>query len=342
MNKKRFYLILVLILLISSLLALSFHQKIGVQEVVNNKYENNKGLIKNYAKNGKVQYLSESIGQYLSYLLLVEDEKEFKQQVAVLKKNFLVKQADGTFIQWVATNQTTTNASVDDFRIIAVLKKASEQFQEPAYQILADELEETLISKQLTDGLIVDFYDWELQKKAAVLHLSYIDDQIIKTDSKVNKAKYQKILMESVDSDTPFFKEVYTLEEQTYQLADKKSVNLIDQLMIAIQYVKVTNQTPAQFDQWLKEEWDTKGKFFGGYLRTDLTPAVPYESSAVYALATLYFKLVHEEAYAEQLHQVLLKQSPFDKNADYATIHFFDYMWVKTVDVLYKKDLIDK
>lgn len=342
MNKKRFYLILILILLISSLFALNFYQKIGVQEVVNNKYENDKGLIKNYAKNGKVQYLSESIGQYLYYLLLVKDEKEFKQQVAVLKKNFLVKQVDGTFIQWVATNQTTTNASVDDFRIIAVLRKASEQFQEPAYRTLAMELEETLISKQLTDGLIADFYDWELQKKAAVLHLSYIDDQIIKENSEVNKAEYQKVLMESVDSDTPFFKEIYTLEEHTYQLADKKTVNQIDQLMIAIQYVKVTNQIPAQFDQWLKEEWDTNGKFFGGYFRTDFSSAVPYESSAVYALATLYFKLSHEEDYAEQLYQVLLKQSPFDKKADYTTIHFFDYIWAKTVDVLYEKDLIEE
>ncbi|WP_313468844.1 hypothetical protein, partial [Carnobacterium sp.] len=76
--------------------------------------------------------------------------------------------------------------------------------------------------------------------------------------------------------------------------------------------------------------------------RTDFTPAVAYESSAVYALATLYFKLIHEEAYAEQLHQVLLKQSPFDKNADYSTIHFFDYMWAKTVDVLYKTNLTEE
>ncbi|ALV22016.1 hypothetical protein [Carnobacterium antarcticum] len=342
MKKKRVYVILLIVLLMSCLLALGFQRKIGVQQVVDNNYKTNKDLIKNYAKESNTQYLSESIGQYLYYLLLAEDEKEFKQQVDSLRKNFLAKQPNGTFIKWVATAETTTNASVDDFRIIEVLRKASTRFQDSSYLKLADELEEALNSNQLTDGVLVDFYDWNVQKKTNTLHLSYINHQIIKENTAVDKAAYQKIVIESSKLETPFFKEIYDVEKQVYLSADKGTVNMIDQLMIAIQYIHFTEQIPKAFDQWLKEEWDTKGKLFGGYLKEDLAPAVPYESSAVYALAILYFNLSHEETYVNELQSILLNQPSFDKNADYSTIHFFDYMWSETVNLLYKNDFVNK
>lgn len=340
MKKKSLCIILISILIVSSLLALFFHRKIGVQQVVNKEYETSEGLIKNYAKETDVQYLSESIGQYLYYLLLVEDEKNFKQQVEGLRKNFLVKQPRGTFIKWLASSEITTNASIDDFRIIEVLKKASTQFQEPSYLKLANELEESLNSTQLTKGILVDFYDWKLQKKTTTLHLSYINYQVIKENTKVDQIAYQKILMESIDLDTPFFKEIYDVDKQVYLAADEKSVNMIDQLMIAIQYVNFTKRVPKVFDQWLKEEWNKTGKLYGGYLKEDFTPAVSYESSAVYALATLYFKLSHEETYSDQMYTKLLTQPPSDENPDYSMIHFFDYMWSETVEVLHGKDFI--
>lgn len=340
MKKKSLYIILISILIVSSLLALFFHRKIGVQQVVSKEYETSEGLIKNYAKETDVQYLSESIGQYLYYLLLVEDKKEFKQQVEGLRNNFLVKQPSGTFVKWSVSSEITTNALVDDFRIIEVLKKASIQFQEPSYLKLAKELEETLNSTQLTKGVLVDFYDWKLQKKTTTLHLSYINYQIIKENAKVDDKAYQKILVDSIELDTPFFKEIYDIDRQVYLAADEKSVNMIDQLMIAIQYVKFTNQAPKVFDQWLKDEWNKNGKLYGGYLKENFTPAVSYESSAVYALATLYFKLSHEVTYSDQMYTMLLTQPSFDENADYSMIHFFDYIWSETIEVLYKKNSI--
>ena len=188
----------------------------------------------------------------------------------------------------------------------------------------------------MTDGLIVDFYDWELQKKSTTVHLSYINDQVIKGNSVVDSVDYQKLLTESIDSQSPFFKEVYIVDKHSYLSADKKSVNMIDQLMIAIQYLEFIDQVPPEFDQWLKEEWDTNGKLFGGYIKSDLTPAVSYESSAVYALAFLYFKQANNEDYADQLYTILLTQPPFDKNPDYSKIHFFDYIWTQTADAIYK------
>ena len=310
--------------------------KSGVQEVIENNYKNGNDLIKNYAQNDQIEYLSESTGQYLYYLLLVEDEKEFKQQVDSLKNNFIVKRSDGTYIKWITSDQSSTNASVDDFRIIEVLRKGGKYFQEPDYVTLANELEETLNSKQLTDGLIVDFYDWKLQKKSTTVHLSYINDQVIKENSVVNPADYQNLLTRSINSQSPFFKEIYIVDKRSYLSADKKAVNMIDQLMIAIQYLKFIDRVPPEFDQWLKEEWDTNGKLFGGYIKSDLTPAVSYESSAVYALAFLYFKQANNDDYADQIYTKLLIQPSFDENPDYSKIHFFDYIWTETADTIYK------
>lgn len=338
MKKKILYIILISILLVSSLLVIFLHRNTGVQQLVNGEYETSKGLIKNYAKESDVQYLSESVGQYLYYLLLVEDEKEFKQQVKGLRKNFLVEKSDGTFIKWLANSETTTNASVDDFRVIEVLREASIQFLEPTYLKLANELEETLNSTQLTNGIVVDFYDWELQKKTNTFHLSYTNYQAIKENSKVDQAAYQKIFLESIELDTPFFREIYDVDKQVYLSAAEKSVNMIDQLMIAIQYLNFTKQVPKVFDQWLKEEWDKTGKIYGRYLKEDFTQAVPYESSAVYALATLYFKLSHEVTYSDQMYTMLLNQPTFESNPDHSTIHFFDYMWSKTIEVLHEKN----
>ena len=328
----RIQLLIVFFLLLSGIINLT-GCKSGVQDVVTNQYENKNGLIQNYAgkpEKKKIEYLSESIGQYLYYLLLVKDEKEFERQVTSLKENFLVKEDGELFIKWRVTKSTVVNASIDDFRIIESLRKASSEFNEPRYLTLADQLEETILSTQLTDGLIVDFYDWKLKKKTDDIHLSYLNDKIIKGNKALDSTLYQKIIMESPDPNNPFFNEIYDVKKESYQTANEETVNMIDQFLIAVNYIKLTNQRPEKFDQWLKKEWDEESKLAGGYNKSTLSPSVTYESSAVYSMAILYFMTTNEMEYVEQIHTILLKQSPFSSDANYEDIHFFDYMWAKT------------
>lgn len=329
--------IIVLFLLLSGIISLT-SCKSGVQKVVTNQYENKEGLIQNYAgkpEKQKIEYLSESIGQYMYYLVLVKDEKEFERQVTSLKEHFLVKDDGDLFIKWKVTKKTVVNASIDDFRIIESLKKASSEFNEPSYLTLADQLENTILSTQLTDGLIVDFYDWKQKKKTNELHLSYLNDKMIKENKALDSVLYQKIITESSDLNSPFFNEVYNVEKKNYQTANEETVNMIDQFLIAINYIKLTNQLPEKFDQWLKNEWDEERKLAGGYNKQTLSPSVMYESSAVYSMAILYFMTTREMEYVEQIYTVLIKQPPFSSNVNYSEIHFFDYMWTKTSDWIY-------
>lgn len=339
-NKKNFNSVFAFLLVLSGIISLS-GCKIGVQEVVTNQYENKNGLIQNYAgdpKKQNIEYLSESIGQYMVYLLLVKDEKEFNHQVTSLNEHFIVEKDGQVFIKWKATKSIVANASIDDFRIIESLKKASKAFNEPSYLTLADQLEKTILSTQLTNGLVVDFYDWKLKEKTTSIHLSYLNNQIIKENKALDGTLYQKIIVESPGSDSPFFNEVYDVDEKNYQTTNDESVNMIDQLLIAINYVKLTNQLPKNFDRWLRSEWNGEKKLAGGYNKKTLSPSVSYESSAVYSLAVLYFMTIKETEYATQLHTTVMKHSLFDSKANYSNIHFFDYMWAKTSDWKYENE----
>ncbi|GGE32628.1 hypothetical protein GCM10011391_09110 [Pullulanibacillus camelliae] len=310
-----------------------------VEKVVTKHYETDKGLIKSYGREDTIQYLSESIGQYLNYLLLIGNKTEFKHQVKVLQDNFWVKKDDQSFLKWELARRTVTNASVDELRIIDVLKRAAVRFDKASYKELSVKLQTALLAKQMKGGMIVDFYDWQQDKAANTVHLSYINYEALKTMPLLNQGLYKKVIKAAVGTATPFFNEIYTIDKQSYQAADPNTVNLIDQLLIAIQYRKMVGEASKAFDHWLKTEIDTKGKLYGRYNQQTLAPAVDYESSAVYALALDYFIETDNRQYAKRLDAILLKQPPFDNRADFKHMHFFDYIYARTADVLYQQFL---
>ncbi len=309
--------------------------KSDVQSLISTVYMNEKELIRSYGREQEVQFLSESMGQYMDYLLLVEDRNEFKRQVDTLKGNFLVEKGDHLFIKWQASEDTTTNASVDDLRIIDALYEGGDRFNNSAYTELADKLKQALEKRQLVNGMLVDFYDWELENATTNVHLSYINSKGIQRFESINIEEYQKIMEDAVSS--PFFYEIYDVEKRDYQSADEKTVNMIDQLLIAIQYREITGKVPTLLDQWLRSELSSNNKLYGMYQKESLEPAVNYESSAVYALGLIYFMKTEDQKYTDQLHNLLKNQPPFHKNPDYPNIHFFDYIYARTADVLYTK-----
>ena len=298
----------------------------SVQEIVNDNYATEIGLIKSYGRNNEVSVLSESMGQYMEYLLFMKDDRAFYEQTELLRDYFLAKQNDSLFIKWQVEDNTSTNASVDDLRIIHSLKKAGRIFQRAEYSALAGELEKSLLAHQLKDGVLTDFYDWKTKQKSPLIHLSYIDMDVLENTIGIDKTAYQEMLERSGLEKSPFFQEVWNIEKKKYEQANKQEVDIIDQLLIAIQYVKGLGKTPDTFDKWLKNKWQIQGELFGRYVKTGHTPSVPYESSAVYALAVQYFLLTGQDKFADELNKKLLKQPPFMVQNSLSSIHFFDFM----------------
>ncbi|KHD86009.1 hypothetical protein G4D61_08995 [Bacillus ginsengihumi] len=338
MKKRNYFaVIIVLFVLGASITLVQFHRKQShVIATVDHYYQNNKGEIKSYGRNQHIEYLSESIGLYMDYLLMTKNHEEFDRQFKILYKYFVID-GQNTYVKWKLTKNTSTDALVDDLRLIDVLTDASHLFKDNKYQQLASKISASLLTKQKRNGALIDFYNWSTNEQANTLHLSYINISAFKKLNSISISTYKNDLEQASVSSSPFFLEIVNVDTKQYEKANTKSVNMIDQLLIALQYEEIEGKPPTMFDRWLRKEWSKQGKIYGQYNRTTLSPASSYESSAVYALATLYFIQQGDLKYAEQLHRKLLEQPPFFNKTMYSNIHFFDYIYSMIADYRYRQ-----
>jgi hypothetical protein len=302
--------------------------------IINQHYLTNNNLVKNYGRSNDLEFLSESIGLYLEYLLLIENEKEFNKIFKVFESEFLLKK-DGLFhIKWRLEDYQSTNALIDDLRIIRVLKEASVIFDNSNFLKIANELSKSLTFTQIKDEYFTDFYDWNYKQHAVELHLSYIDTEAL-TQSSQN-IDFQLLQQKGNDETSPFFLEILHIQKNKYEPANPLTVNMIDQMLIAIQVLKITDQPPIKFNQWLKSELLNNKKIYGQYKRDSLVPLDFNESSAVYSLITLYFLEQKDQQLAKKSYELLRRQLPLQKDPNYEGIHFFDFIHSVIADYKYK------
>lgn len=284
-----------------------------VQQTVEENYTNADGNIHAYPLDESTQYLSESIGLYMQYLVLIEDKKTFDKQVDQLMTYFLVEQDELVFIRWLLYEDATVNALIDDVRIITALKEASTLFNKPAYEKLASRIEDTISTVQKPEGIDVDYFDWTYEMPAERITLSYLIDDYF--DSK----KTKKLLID-VDEEATFFPEYYDVAEQKY--IESEEVHLIDQLLIAINREDIGHESNP-FENWVISEWKSTGKLFGRYNRETEQATVTYESLAVYYYLNLYFTKINEPTLAKEVLHHTEKIATEDM---LAAVHFFDYI----------------
>ncbi|WP_084243370.1 hypothetical protein [Planomicrobium okeanokoites] len=285
----------------------------SVQEQVEKNYTNADGLIHAYPTEQDSEYLSETLGLYMEYLTLVEDDENFSKQVEVLKNHFVAQENNHSFIRWRLSEKASTNALIDDIRIIKALEQASDIFGNEEYRTLADKLSEAVSSVQSEGGYTVDFYDWSLRMPAERLTLSYLDD-----NGAITPESYG--LLDKVDTGEVFSPEYYDTAAEQY--ISSNEVHMIDQLLIALNREK-SGQPSEQFAEWLKEEWNREQKLFGRYDRQTLKTTVDYESLAVYYYLYAYFSTLGETELADEVFQHT-KEIAADGMLDNA--HFFDFI----------------
>ncbi|SER19055.1 hypothetical protein SAMN04487944_101570 [Gracilibacillus ureilyticus] len=296
------------------------------------------GLIHAYPVNesSEKMFLSESIGQYMFYLALTENKALFDQQVDILKDYFLFSNGEDNWIKWQYGEEYSTNALVDDFRIIRSLQYAADVFENKDYKVLSNQLLESIRKHQIFNGLVTDFYDWELEKFSDTLHLSYLDVDFLSLLEGMDLRVLEGLLYDP-ERNSPFFNEVYSLKSELLLPSNDTEVHMVDQLLIALQYVDIFNQKPETFDSWLNEEWETNGKVYGRYDRYSLNRVVDYQSTAVDALSLIYFLKTNEQALAKQVHEKLRQLDEYFQNTQYKGVHVFDYLYMETALELYGK-----
>lgn len=283
-----------------------------VQETVDSHYVNDEGVIHAYPDNRNSEYLSESLGLYLEYLLQVEDKENFAEQAEILKERFLVETGGQVFIPWRLYEEANVNALIDDVRIASALEGAAEKFAEPAYLELSQQIVSAIENRQHQKGIAVDYYDWSYQLAGNRLTLSYlIDEMAVLSESFA--------MLDTGDNEV-FFPEYYDFDEKRYVKSDE--VHMIDQLLIALNRFDQGRESP-EFESWLIEEWINQGQVAGRYDRETGKPSVDYESLAVYYYLWQYFERIDQAEYAKQAVQRAKSLAGEELLGD---LHFFDYI----------------
>ncbi len=282
--------------------------------VIQTHYETDEGILRTYPN--KDEFLSESMGQYLIYLETVGDDALFEQTYQAVKSYFV----EQSFIKW-RTADTMVDAIVDTFRIIEALERAAVTFDQPIYLEDAKKYQEALEAAHFQEGFYVDFYDWYYDDTPPTVHLSYQNVTVL-SEMDAELTEYKRLFSEAEHD--PFFNEIYNVDAHTFE--EKDTIHLVDQLLIALNYVKLTNQIPDQFHRWIVDEYNSNNHLSGQYDRQTKTAVVDYESMAVNGLFLEYLLLTDENSLAKDVYRKIEQQLKEVDQQQYEGVHIFDYL----------------
>jgi hypothetical protein len=270
-------------------------------------------------KDGKVQtnvtdlqedYLAESIGLWLMYLVEAKELERFTKQVNQLEKQFLLK---NHLISWqiTGTKQSPVSALIDELRIVEALYMAYEQWGNPAFQQLAKKMEEAIQTFEKQGDVLVDFYDTKTKAAATSLTLSYIK---IPTINRMGESKTFAILQTAPTLTNGFYPLNYDVQTKQYNFP--KEINLIDQFYIGY-HLALAGENVSHFIAYIEQALEKEGKLFGRIDGETFLPTVTYESPSVYALAMMLSMEAEEWALAKQLYMAMVKLKVNDPQSAY-------------------------
>lgn len=279
--------------------------------------------------------LSESLGLWMQYAVLQQDQLKLNESLDILETYFLSPQK---YIYWKlhpsGQSNVSTNALGDDLRIVDSLLKAYAMWKDEKYFNVAKDIASTLRSDVWRDGYFVDFHDFKQNDSSDTLSLVYVDLSALKgmlNNSLISDSVYEqhKNLLLQMPSDGVFYPKAFKVQSKQYTYDE--SVNLVDQLIVGI-HLTEAGQQPAELLQFLKHEFKQRHQLMGRYDRATRVPDVTYESPAVYGFAMLLALQCDDVKWAEQLQKRMLsfrdqdKAYPggyvFDNNT-----HFFDNLF---------------
>lgn len=255
--------------------------------------------------------LSESLGLWMLDLVQRGDAKGFHQAYDTLLNDFMNSRG---FVYWKiqpdGAKFVSSDALIDDYRIMDALSKAAQEWHNPSYNKTARTIAKALATNNDVNNLLVDFYDSTSNTAAPTLTTSYIDPAALSYmlhQGLISPVQYQANLnvLRNVPTRGVFYAKTYDIPSGTYQFAPV--VNLIDQLYVGLHLSNLgVGRTPLY--KFLKSQFYANGdKLYGQYdLETD-KPAVSFECPAVYALAIQYAVKMHDAKFAKDLYSRLLQ-----------------------------------
>lgn len=281
--------------------------------------------------------LAETVGLLMHYALEIENQELFNDLYDQLNRYFL--EQDG-FINWKVneegTSEVSTNALIDDVRILEALVQAYEKWEENQYIETATSISDYLSAHNVKNGIYTNFYERKEDYASSEINLSYIDIQALDglvEDGLLDAAvvlKTSQVLTEA-PLDNGFYPLYYNIENEEYFYSD--NVNLIDQALLAYHYAEVGNPS-EEFLEFIKDQMMNRDLVHGMYDRQTKNPTVDYESPAIYGFLILYALEVGESELAESIYKRMKEFQVTDRTSDYfggysitdGNTHIFDHL----------------
>lgn len=254
--------------------------------------------------------LSEALGLWLQYSVAKNDRMLFDRHYALLKKYFIAPQG---YVYWKISPDgaasVSTNALVDDLRIIDALYSAAQKWDNAEYAATADGIGRITSSYLIKGGLLTDFFDFKYKNSPDSLTLSYLDVKplsILRQRGILPAPVAEKTLglLRELPSDGVFFPKTYHIKTGTYTY--DASINLIDQLLVALQRNQAGVASP-ELMAFLKQQFYQNRVIYGNYTRQTREPAAAFESPAVYALVILYSLQAGDRQFAVDVYQRMIQ-----------------------------------
>lgn len=308
---------------------------------INNHFVYKRGVIKQFnpdLPHQKEEYLSETLGLWMLYLVESDRQKLFDDQTQYLKKYF---KAPAGWVYWrIESDQVNScNATLDDLRIAYAQKLAGKKWKKKEYVRLAHQIALTMKPLNLRDNYLVESYCENPNPDISELvDLSYLDlpalQSLVAFDKDWNGVLYraQKLLHEGK---TPigFYYDKYQVLNKKYSLQD---MNLINQLICAIAEEQM-GESSKPFYEFLKKQYLKNGKILGRYHPLTGKPLVNYESPAVYGLFLSYAVAQKDHDLTTKLKDHLLRLQNRDGSFGVAPFEAFDHILILTALNHYQK-----
>ncbi|MGM8213104.1 lipoprotein YdaJ [Virgibacillus sp. W0430] len=262
--------------------------------------------------------LSESIGLWMEYLAEKEDTKLFDKAYQTIEELFLTKE---NVVMWKIENgkSATTNALIDDLRIMEALFREGERRNKEEYITTAKRIANGVLKNNRIEAHFVDFFDVQYKERDSKLTLSYVSPtafQYLVKYSKFSKKDlvFLKQFMQNVPLKNGFYPKSYRISDDSFEFDD--TINLIDQLYVAMHMERFDINTES-FYAWLKETFYKEDHLYGRYDGSTKKNAVEYESVAVYALTILYSLEREEYTFAKDVYKQMIRHRTDKEDATY-------------------------
>lgn len=246
-----------------------------------------------YASGNEV--LSESMGLMMLHYISTKNEVGFKHLYSFCEQNLKNHPI------YVYRENFSTNALIDDFRLVEALLTAAPIFDNASYLDAALSYASVLYETNLFKGNLVDFYDAYYKNQNNTLTLCYVNfkllDQLSTHDSRWQPIleKTKSIVKDGFISDSfPLYYNNYNYDLNNY---NQESIHIVHGLKTLLHLAQI-GELPEVSLQWLKQNV-SEGTLYGSYSITG-EALTDIQSTAAYALAARIAALMNDSVFYEQ------------------------------------------